>query len=349
LKKIILTIDTEFIRSKDEILGIKGSNGIDDILSILEEYNIKATFFIDYYEETKWGEKIFSDVTTKIKSAGHQIELHVHPNLYDKKPTYLWQYDYSEQSDLLDESIIIYNKHNVQNPKFFRAGGYSANDDTIKLLYEKKFLGDLSFQFKQKRCKISENVFNEVNKIGYANKLLEIPTTVYKYRLIKERYNSINLEWCSLSELKEISNQIKNSELDYFVVMMHSFSFLNRWDRVRIKKNNSQKRKFIKFLKYAIDSGFEFDTVSEFHQNIQNKKLNADVDFIPQIENSFVILSGVLTKVKNKFILNKKFRRQLESLFLIVFLLFLMFLYLFFFKNISPGYNEIKNVKVEFR
>ncbi|MCB9208115.1 MAG: polysaccharide deacetylase family protein [Ignavibacteriales bacterium] len=346
MKKILLTIDTEFIISKDEILGINGKNGIDDILIILNEFDIKATFFIDYYEINKWGESIFEEISNKIKSFGHQIELHLHPNLFGDKPQYIWQYSKSEQEILLDESINFFKKINSTTPKYFRAGGYSADDVTLEILKKKNFIGDLSFQHKQKRCKISKEKFNKINQVQFINDLLEIPTTVYKYNFPKIRYNSINLEWCSLSELKNVSKQIKNSELDYFVLMMHSFSFLKRWDRKKLTLNNSQKRKFRKYLKYVIKSGFEFVTVNKFYSEVRESKINVEHDFTPYIKNPLVLLSGAYSKLRLKFIVNKKFRRFfIGTLFSLPILLLIFYILLFPF--FEPSYSEIDNVKID--
>ncbi|PID58421.1 MAG: hypothetical protein CR986_07905 [Ignavibacteriae bacterium] len=346
MKKILLTIDTEFIISKNEILGIKGSNGIDDILAILEKENVAATFFIDYYEMKKWGEEIFSEITEKIKNTGHQIELHLHPDTIKKGRPHLHQYSKEEQKLLIEESIELFERFNNRKPKFFRAGSYSANDATLEILSEKNFIADLSFQHKQKRCKISKNKFDKINQVGFVENLTEIPTSVYKYKFFTTRYNSINLEWCSLSELKEITEQIKKSELDYFVVMMHSFSFLNRWDRKRLTKNNQQKKKFVNFIRYAKQSGYEFQTVSEFLKETENKTINTTSDFLPEVKKMLPILTGAFAKLRGKFILNKKFRRIFLISSILSFIFFLFLLYILFFNLFSPGYREMENVNV---
>ncbi|MEE9430939.1 MAG: D-glucuronyl C5-epimerase family protein, partial [Melioribacteraceae bacterium] len=346
MKKILLTIDTEFFLSKDEILGINSSNGIEDILSILKEYEVKATFFIDYYESKKWEIEIFEKITNLISIDGHQIELHLHPDILGGKP-YIWQYSKEKQSELLNASIEIYKKINGRSPKYFRAGSYSANKETLELLDENNFIGDLSFQYKQKRCKITEDIFLNINKIGEIKNLIEIPTTVYKYNFPNERYNSINMEWCSLKELKEITKQIQNSNLDYFVLMMHSFSFLKRWDRKKLSKNNYQKNKFRKYLEFANEKGFEFVTVSEFHSDVTKKNINTEFDFVPQIKKPFVIISGVMEKIRNRFILNKKFRWQFLTSLAMFLLAMLLLLYLCFFNYFSPGYIEVENVNVD--
>lgn len=344
--KILLTIDTEFVISKTEIFGINGNNGLEDILSILREFDVKATFFIDYYEVNKWGSEIFEKITSLINSDGHQIELHLHPDILGGKP-YLWQYSKEEQRMMLDKSISIYKSITKTKPKYFRAGSYSANDETLELLDEKKFIGDLSFQHKQRRCKITKESFPHTNKMDSIKNLVEIPTTIYKYNFPKERHNSINMEWCSFKELKEITKQIENSKLDYFVVMMHSFSFLKRWDRKHFTKNNHQKKKLRKYLSFAKANGFEFVTISNFYDSYKAKSINTKEDFVPEIKNPLIILDGVAEKIRNKFILNKKFRLQFLSTLAVTLLVLLIIFYISLFGFFSPGYNEVKNVTVD--
>ena len=138
MKTILLTIDTEFYISKEEILGIDGKYGIDEILQILEEFDIKATFFIDYFSIKKWGEDIFYVIHEKIRAGDHEIQLHLHPFIAGGK-SYLWEYDDTQQAAYISESISYYKKFNGTDPVFFRAGGYAANEQTIAILKEKGF------------------------------------------------------------------------------------------------------------------------------------------------------------------------------------------------------------------
>ncbi|MCK4447360.1 MAG: polysaccharide deacetylase family protein, partial [Candidatus Marinimicrobia bacterium] len=263
-KTILLTIDTEFYFSLEEIFGINGENGIEDILNIFDEHNVKATFFIDYLSIGKWGEKPFIKLTKLLKKSGHDIQLHAHSDSFGGKP-YFWQLSYDKQKFVIEKAIHYFEKFNSETPKFFRAGSYSANNDTLEILKEKGFTADLSFQYKQKRCKIIVEKFQFVNKVGLIDDLLEIPTGVYKYYYPFPRYNSINLEWCSLSELKEICKQFEKSNADHFVLMLHSFSLLKRKDRSRFSRSSVNKKRLEKFLRFATQNGFRFQTVTEYY------------------------------------------------------------------------------------
>lgn len=347
MKSILLTIDTEFYISQEEILGIKGENGIDEILKILDNYNIKATFFIDYFSIKKWGEEIFWIVNDKIKSRGHQIELHLHPYISGGL-NYMWQYDYESQKNFIDSAIEYYKKFNQKSPELFRAGGYSADDSTIQILEEKKFKADLSFQYHQKRCKISSNIFPFVNRIAKINTLWEIPTTVYKYYFPFVRYNSINLEWCSLLELKEIIEQFKKSSVEHIVIMMHSFALLKRKDRKIVSKSNIRKKRLLKFLDFCIQSGLQFQMVNQFLRNNEDNLKNTE-DFLPVIKKPNIILSGLFTKFLNFWTLKKSFRRKIIWGFSLIFLLILLFLYLAFFNYIEPSIHRFDPNKVDVR
>lgn len=347
MKKILLTIDTEFYISEEEILGPKNKGGIDDILAMLNKYGVKATFFVDYYGAKIWGKSIYKRISEKILSNGHEIELHLHPEPGEKKP-YLWQYSVDEQKVMLRYSIDTYREINGKDPDYFRAGSYSADDNLIGLLKDNNFHGDLSFQYKQRRCKISESVFQNMNRIKTEEEFIHIPTTVYKYNFLgKTKYNSVNFEWCTFGEFKDICGQIKSSSLDYFVLMMHSFGLLNRWDRKKVSFSKSRIKKLEKFLKFSIESGLEFETVSNVTAEAQNGKLNTSVDFLPIISDKKTIIKGVFEKLKNRLILKKKLRYSAYFAGITTLFFFLLFSYLFFFEHIDPGVKEIENVTAD--
>jgi peptidoglycan/xylan/chitin deacetylase (PgdA/CDA1 family) len=344
MKTILLTIDTEFYISEAEILGIDGSHGLDDILQILDEYDVKATFFVDYFSIKKWGEAIFSLIHEKIIDHQHEIQLHLHPYISGGR-NYLWQYSKKEQERYINEAVEYFQKFNSCSPEFFRAGGYSADEKTIGILEKKGFLADLSFQYQQKRCKIPGSVFPYINKINYINSLLEIPTTVYKYYYPWIRYNSVNLEWCSLSELKCILNSLTESPLNHLVVMMHSFGLMNRKDRKIVKKSDYRKNKFIKFIKYAIRHNYRFETVGTFYKSLTEQKIRLSKDFIPVIKNPITVTSGLMVKFINYWLLNKKLRHYIYLFGIVFFFPLFILLYLVFFNYIEPSVQEYKDVK----
>ena len=345
-KTILLTIDTEFYFSLEEIFGINGENGIEDILNIFDEHNVKATFFIDYLSIGKWGEKPFIKLTKLLKKSGHDIQLHAHSDSFGGKP-YFWQLSYDKQKFVIEKAIHYFEKFNSETPKFFRAGSYSANNDTLEILKEKGFTADLSFQYKQKRCKITVEKFQFANKVGLIDNLLEIPTGVYKYYYPFPRYNSINLEWCSLSELKEICKQFEKSNADHFVLMLHSFSLLKRKDRSRFSRSSVNKKRLEKFLRFATQNGFRFQTVTEYYKTSVKNKENELRDFLPVLKNPLVVLQGLFIRVKNRCILQKKFRRKVIigsflTLFLSTFLL-----YMIFFDYIEPSVKVYKGKSLD--
>ena len=344
MKTILLTIDTEFYISKEEILGINGENGIDDILQILDQYHIKATFFIDYFAVKKWGADIFHIVNEKIAAKGHDIQLHIHPHIIGGK-SYLWQYDKQEQEKLIDEAISYFEKFNGSKPSFFRAGGYSANDETLAILANKEFKADSSFQYRQKRCKISKNLFPYINKISTVTKIVEIPVTVYKYYYPFKRYNSVNIEWCSLFELKEILQQVKKSPLDTIVVMMHSFGLQKRKDRKKISKSFYRKYKFKQFLKYASENNFNFSTVDTFYQSYNDLEQNDTKDFIPILKNPLTVMTGLFTRFLNFWTINKKFRQKSVIIGSVLFLILFLVFYSLFFNYIEPSVHKYQNVE----
>lgn len=121
----------------------------EDLLKILNPYNIKATFFVDCgylialekFMQTHVNlRNDYKKVTKQIKSladSGHRIELHIHPHwedsVYDGRQwvfdTSRYRLSYFDENKILD---IVTNYKKVlarvsgQNPRAYRAGGWSA-------------------------------------------------------------------------------------------------------------------------------------------------------------------------------------------------------------------------------
>ena len=102
------------------------SERTEEILQILSEENIKATFFVIGPSDTKTDERIF-----KIYSEGHSIGLHTMSHDYDK----IYSSPENFLDDLADEREWIYSVTG-EECKIFRFPGGSNNYNAPKWLIE---------------------------------------------------------------------------------------------------------------------------------------------------------------------------------------------------------------------
>jgi peptidoglycan/xylan/chitin deacetylase (PgdA/CDA1 family) len=315
-KYILITIDTEFYGGLEEVLGLNGRYGIDDMLSLFAKHNVKATFFVDYFGVYKWGNEIFQEVTNKIKSAGHEVELHLHPSIKGGK-NWLWQYSEEEQEKYISDGITLFEQFNHSQPKYFRAGGYGINNTTLKVLKKLEFEADFSYQYQQKRCKLINYPYK--NKAAMVEGLIQIPTTMYRLKSKPVKQSNINLDWSSLWELKSILNEIIKSNFNSMILIVHSFSFLHRWNRKKFFSAPEKIKRLEKFIIHGKKNGFNFVTASEYFRNGGFDANCKGEDFVPEVGNIFAIITGFAISLINHFIIKKKIR-YLIILFCIIFI-----------------------------
>lgn len=109
-KKVIFTIDVEGHIGTDPvdklIYGkIDGkSYGIELIMDICDQYDIRALFFVDVAEAFHYGEKKIADVISTIRKRGHDVGVHIHPDhMCDKNNLFLSKYSINEQEKIIEK------------------------------------------------------------------------------------------------------------------------------------------------------------------------------------------------------------------------------------------------------
>ena len=253
-QKVIVTIDTEGHDGKDPISKLilgqteKGRYGIEYIMDILDEFDVKALFFVDFAEAWDYGEEKVRNVVDIIKKRGHDVGVHIHPDhMADKKRLFLWEYSREEQYDIIKKCTELYVKLVGEKPLSFRAGKYGANLDTLDILCELGYKYDFSLFYHQKWCGI-EPAFT-INTPCLYKSLVEYPVTMHTSFVLGrlKREDKIDIEGMTEGELKYALNQVLAQNYQVVVTLFfHSFSLLN-WrhnpDSPNVNKRNINKIK----------------------------------------------------------------------------------------------------------
>ena len=187
MKQILITCDTEVgelhanradafeIFIKGEIGG--GTEvGVKLINDLANEYGGVAEHFVDVYPSERYGEDKFKRLCRQIVKSGHGVNLHTHPSgKYDKNRKFMRQYSLDEQIE-----IINFGKQKIKewigtDVIAHRAGGYGANDDTLRALRINDIFIDSSFFYKNINCAIN---YDYVNKTSKKCGVLQLPVSV---------------------------------------------------------------------------------------------------------------------------------------------------------------------------
>ena len=211
--------------------------GIEKIMEIIERNSIKATFFVDVYDYYFSGLEKIRKLCNCISRRGHDIELHTHPKGCYRK-TWLSEHTYEEQYRIISEGISIIEDVIGEQVVAHRAGGYQANEETLRALNVTGTLIDSSNFSKNSGLSITDN--KVVEKYG----VVEIPVTyfrTYLSSLLGRTYCKVlpfsgnckyDIDWASLDSLKSIFAKLKIDGVRVINLFLHSFSFIYK-DRVR--------------------------------------------------------------------------------------------------------------------
>lgn len=272
MNTIFLTVDIEChdIRKENQyIWGKKNGKeyGIGRILELGKEYKIPINFFLDFAEEKRYGREFIQRIVDKIRSYGHPIFLHLHPNFItgDDKRTFLWEYSKEEQKIILKEGIDIYHSVMGEYPHAFRAGRYGVDKDTYDLLdelmpniIECSYLGGRD----GKMCHVDETVVKTRGNFSTYKSLKVVPNCGFvAFDLCGKRKSvGVDASEMSLVEFKEFLKEANNRD---FILTMHSWNFIDRlfWSSSYVGNHKTNERLFKGIVKMAKENGYTFDSI----------------------------------------------------------------------------------------
>jgi peptidoglycan/xylan/chitin deacetylase (PgdA/CDA1 family) len=249
--KVLVTIDTETHPitgdwrqthltgdMKRDVYGqIDGhAVGLEYQLNTLSKHGLKASFMVEslFAAVPEVGEQPLRDIVRAIISAGHDVQLHPHPewiaHLPDLHVPYrshlLSNYSLAEQAAVMRYASHRLEQAGAPRPVAFRAGGFAANTDTLLALercgvrydssYNKPYLGD--------RCRQPQPKF--VGHITEYNGVQELPVAVFQDFMGHLR--PAQLCACSADEMTHALISAEAAGWDFFVIVSHSFEMLAR-------------------------------------------------------------------------------------------------------------------------
>lgn len=295
---IIPTVDVEGTHGtrpfEQLVLGQIGADrdyGISLQSEIFGRFGISATFFVDVYEYTFWGEGKLRQVCRSLISSGQDVQLHTHPGwrMDRRDPGWLQslkrdksflshdkdlmaKLTQEEQSRVLARGIELLDAWIDLPPIAHRSGGYSINNETVEALRENGIRVDSSMNVAHKNSRINWSR----NKIVENNGIVELPVTVG--RMTYENPLALGRKALATRVVKTDPNTFGCSGLIRWVdsalatnvrfmnLFMHSYSLISSsYDYSKNVPNARARRELERFLQWAVSHpDIEFMSVREF-------------------------------------------------------------------------------------
>lgn len=242
---VFLTVDTE-VMWRHHVDGLTGAAifarslepagvGVSYQLRLLADHGLKACFFVDPMPALTFGFAPLRRIVETILAAGQEVQLHLHPNWTGAiagdrgacaSRFELREYRLADQFDLIRGARDLLVAAGAPVPVAFRAGSYSANDDTLYALAKLGFAYDASHN-------ASEGTSTggialpalQIAPLHHAG-LIEVPVT-----LIQEATDALrNFQICALSagEMHAALDHACLNRHAAVTIVSHSFELANR-------------------------------------------------------------------------------------------------------------------------
>ncbi|MBW2092683.1 MAG: polysaccharide deacetylase family protein [Deltaproteobacteria bacterium] len=244
--------------------------GIPLICDILERYGLKATFFVEPFNDELGYPGETEPVCRYLVDRGQDVQLHIHPNHYHyglhragkphPKTDQMADLSIDAQRALIEEGAARLERWTGRRPVAFRAGNMAASEETLMALSQAGIHIDSSYTFPYlgAQCRFQDR--EKYNGTKWYGDVLEVALSGFQQRPIPgllKPAQPVDLMGTSFPECREAVRRICAAGADA-VVILHSFSLFKVRD-VQYhsgRLNRVVTRRFEKFCRWlAVNSG----------------------------------------------------------------------------------------------
>jgi peptidoglycan/xylan/chitin deacetylase (PgdA/CDA1 family) len=309
---VIITIDhcetkpgIIYARREEQDCGIKG------LIDICDRNGVKPTFFFSPYDYQKVGEEKVREVAQYIVERGCDLQLHTHPHhLYDPNRNQMYQYSLEDQTEIIEHGIEKLFEWTGVRPIGHRAGGYSANMDTLKALEMNGIKIDSSLFYKEERCKIDFGK-KTINRLVRAGGIVEVPVSVFsleedsgiadvEFEPIRH-IRKIDIDWADFDQMKTAMAELRRHSIQTITLFLHFHSLLKGYDDslegTGLDSNDMEE--FDAILKMiGADPTLHIITLKELYEKITRNEIEfSDNDILPIYKRSISLPQYARKKV----------------------------------------------------
>ncbi len=231
--------------------------GIPLICDILNRYEIKATFFLEPFNEELGYPGETEPVCEYLVEHGQDIQLHIHPGHYHygchragkpyKQTDQIADLAPELQKKIIIEGVDRLNKWTGQKPIAFRAGNMGASEETLGILPDAGIWMDSSYTFPYVggQCLFPDD--DCYNGSKWYDNVLEVALSGFQQPHWPGLYPSkpVDLMGSSFEECRDAAQMICDAGADT-VLILHSFSLF----KIKDKQYNGGKLNRIVFRRF---------------------------------------------------------------------------------------------------
>ncbi|MDA1043893.1 MAG: hypothetical protein O3C57_01580 [Verrucomicrobia bacterium] len=269
---VILTIDVESYTGNYERDVYAEGHGLPFILEACGQGACRATHFVEALGATRWGIAPLRRICSDIQSAGHEVQLHVHPVVaqidgFEDQEDVLHHRDRDTQMMLLREGVRLLNGAGVKEVTSFRAGDFAASEDTLSAMEALGLLISSNRDLDQKSSIRSQlnDAFPIRNDISRRGDMIDIPVhaCLSPFPFLDRKYRHMEISAMGLREMCDALIKMQKAGYGCACILTHPGEFF-RWKDgcvQPIAKNQRRLRGIVDYV--AGHDDLSWATISE--------------------------------------------------------------------------------------
>ncbi len=306
--KVIITVDTEFsiagaFQDPENFkpIGLPAvlceknghSHGLGFLLDVLNQYDLKATFFVEALNSNYFGYELMGNIAHHIIERGQDVQLHLHPCWqYFKNKNWKDQLELNPPNDnictrtlqeiesILLEGIDVFCNWDLPRPIAIRTGSLCVNRNVYKAMASTgiKFSSNIGVGI----FKPLEDELTLYSGCHEIESCYELPVLTYSDFNIsrKKHLKLLTITGSNWEEIEYLLLDAAKTKMDYVVILTHPFEYIKNKNQQynNISENRPNKKRLIslcEFLRKQIEI-FSVTTFSELQSSkiITNNKAN---------------------------------------------------------------------------
>jgi hypothetical protein len=209
--------------------------GLDYQLEAFSNHGLKANFMVEslFAAVPEVGPQPLERVVHSIHSAGHDIQIHPHPEWIPHVPDLdipyrshlLRKYSLDEQEAIVRFARARLELAGAPPPVAFRAGGFAADADTLIALRRCGIRYDSSFNLCYQNDPHQPHAPHRWGHVTEFEGVQQLPVAVFEDRPF--HFRPAQLHACSAAEMIHALEAAERQRWDFFVILLHSFEMIS--------------------------------------------------------------------------------------------------------------------------
>lgn len=235
------------VNGREEALGF--------ILETLAEHSISATFFVECANYFYFGDEPMRTVVERIKGAGQDIQLHVHPVWLHfaegripgnfPRNDYCSGRSFEDLERIFSLCIEVFERWVGNRPAALRTGSLRADENVFRVM---RALGiPLGSNIALGVYRPEETVLHHDSGRHLIHGVMEVPVFTYRDMHIggREHRKSLQITSCSWPEMRHLLWKARRAGVENLVILTHPSEFIKksdfRYSRITRNRVNQQR------------------------------------------------------------------------------------------------------------